>query len=32
MTRGEAVVIQITGTGPSGTAYVDPANDPARTK
>jgi quercetin dioxygenase-like cupin family protein len=32
MTRGEAVVIQITGTGPSGTAYVDPANDPARRK
>lgn len=30
MTRGEGVVIQITGTGPSGTAYVDPANDPAR--
>jgi quercetin dioxygenase-like cupin family protein len=32
MTRGEPVVIQITGTGPSGTAYVDPANDPARKK
>ena len=32
MTRGEAVVIQITGTGPSGTAYTDPANDPARKK
>jgi quercetin dioxygenase-like cupin family protein len=32
MTRGEAVVIQITGTGPSGTTYVDPANDPARKK
>lgn len=30
MTRGEPVVVQITGTGPSGTAYVDPANDPAR--
>jgi quercetin dioxygenase-like cupin family protein len=30
MTRGEGVVVQITGTGPSGTAYVDPANDPAR--
>lgn len=30
MTRGETVVIQITGTGPSGTAYVNPANDPAR--
>ena len=32
MTRGEGVTIQITGTGPSGTAYVDPANDPARKK
>jgi quercetin dioxygenase-like cupin family protein len=32
MTRGEAVVIQITGTGPSGTVYADPANDPARKK
>jgi quercetin dioxygenase-like cupin family protein len=32
MTRGEAVTIQITGTGPSGTAYVDPAHDPARRK
>jgi quercetin dioxygenase-like cupin family protein len=30
MTRDEVVVLQITGTGPSGTAYVDPANDPAR--
>ena len=30
MTKGEPVVIQITGTGPSGTAYVDPRNDPAR--
>jgi quercetin dioxygenase-like cupin family protein len=30
MTRGETVVIQITGTGPSGTTYVNPANDPAR--
>jgi len=30
MTRGEGVVIQITGDGPSGTTYVDPANDPAR--
>jgi quercetin dioxygenase-like cupin family protein len=30
MTRGEGVVVQITGTGPSGTAYVDPDNDPAR--
>ena len=32
MTRSEGVVIQITGTGPSGTTYVDPANDPARRK
>jgi quercetin dioxygenase-like cupin family protein len=32
MTREEGVVIQITGTGPSGTTYVDPANDPARRK
>ena len=30
MMRGEGVVIQITGVGPSGTVYVDPANDPAR--
>jgi quercetin dioxygenase-like cupin family protein len=28
MTKGE-VIIQITGTGPSKTAYVDPATDPA---
>jgi len=32
MTRGEGVTIQITGTGPSGTTYADPANDPARKK
>ena len=32
MTRGEAVVIQITGTGPSATRYADPANDPSRAK
>jgi quercetin dioxygenase-like cupin family protein len=32
MTRGEGVTIQITGGGPSGTTYVDPANDPARKK
>ena len=32
MTRGEGVTIQITGTGPSGTTYVDSANDPARRK
>lgn len=30
MTRGESVVIQISGTGPSGTTYVDPRNDPTR--
>ena len=30
MTKGENVVIQITGTGPSGTNYVDPRHDPAR--
>ena len=29
MTRGDGVTIQITGTGPSGTTYVDPANDPS---
>jgi quercetin dioxygenase-like cupin family protein len=32
MTRVEGVTIQITGMGPSGTAYVDPANDPNRKK
>jgi quercetin dioxygenase-like cupin family protein len=31
-TRAEGVTIQITGTGPSGTAYVNPAHDPARKK
>jgi quercetin dioxygenase-like cupin family protein len=31
-TRAEGVTIQITGTGPSSTAYVDPAHDPARKK
>jgi len=30
MTRQEGVVIQITGTGPSGTTYVDPKNDPTK--
>jgi uncharacterized RmlC-like cupin family protein len=30
MTKSEGVVIQISGTGPSGTTYVDPRNDPAR--
>jgi quercetin dioxygenase-like cupin family protein len=32
MTRTEGVVIQITGSGPSATTYVDPAQDPARRK
>lgn len=32
MTRAEGVTIQITGTGPSGTMYVDPSNDPNRRK
>ena len=32
LTRAEGVTIQITGTGPSGTTYVDPANDPNRKK
>jgi histone H3/H4 len=31
MTKGE-VIIQITGTGPSSTKYVDPTNDPAAKK
>jgi quercetin dioxygenase-like cupin family protein len=30
MTKNSGVVIQITGTGPSGTTYVDPRNDPNR--
>ena len=30
MTKATGVVIQISGTGPSGTTYVDPKNDPAR--
>ena len=30
MTKAEGVVIQINGTGPSGTTYVDPRNDPVR--
>jgi uncharacterized RmlC-like cupin family protein len=30
MTRGEGVVIQISGTGPSGTSYADPKNDPVK--
>jgi len=32
MTRGEGAVVQITGYGPSGTTYVDPANDPNRSR
>jgi uncharacterized RmlC-like cupin family protein len=30
MTKGEGVVIQISGNGPSSTTYADPRNDPAR--
>ncbi len=30
MTKGEGVVIQINGYGPSGTTYADPKNDPTR--
>jgi quercetin dioxygenase-like cupin family protein len=30
MTRDQGVVIQISGTGPSGTAYVNPEHDPSR--
>jgi quercetin dioxygenase-like cupin family protein len=30
MTKATGVVIQISGTGPSGTTYVDPRNDPNR--
>lgn len=30
MTKGEGVVIQITGSGPSATTYVDPRNDPTK--
>jgi quercetin dioxygenase-like cupin family protein len=30
MTKGEGAIVQITGTGPSDTVYVDPHNDPAR--
>lgn len=32
MTRGEAVIVEITGYGPSGVTYVDPADDPGKTK
>ena len=30
LTKGEGVVIQISGTGPSGTVYADPRNDPTK--
>lgn len=30
MTKDDGAIIQITGFGPSGTTYVNPANDPAR--
>jgi len=30
MTKATGAVIQISGTGPSGTTYADPKNDPAR--
>jgi hypothetical protein len=30
LTRGEGVIVQITGYGPSNTRYVNAANDPAR--
>jgi hypothetical protein len=30
MTKATGVVIQISGTGPSGTTYADPRNDPNR--
>ena len=30
MTKGEGVVIQIAGTGPSGTTYVDARHDPTK--
>ena len=30
MTKATGVVIQISGTGPSGTTYADPKNDPVR--
>lgn len=30
LTKGEGVVIQISGIGPSSTTYVDPRNDPTR--
>lgn len=30
MTKDEPVFFQITGTGPSGTTFVDPAHDPRK--
>lgn len=30
MTKGDGVTLYITGTGPTGTAYVNPADDPAK--
>lgn len=32
MTRGDAVIVEITGYGPSGVTYVDPADDPGKKK
>jgi hypothetical protein len=29
-TRDEAVIVQITGVGPSSTRYIDPVSDPQR--
>ncbi len=30
MSKDEPVTIYVTGTGPTGTAYVNPADDPGR--
>ena len=30
MTKGESVVIQVTGMGPTGTTYADPRKDPTK--
>ena len=30
MTKGDGVTLYITGTGPTGTAYVNPADDPTK--
>jgi hypothetical protein len=32
MTKEEAVIVEITGYGPSGVTYADPANDPTKHK